>query len=73
MNPKTLQYIMGHSEIGVTLNTYTHLGYEDAEEEMQKIVDVASKKSTTHRKKCVCKSFEFTTEFTTNDGKNKLK
>lgn len=53
MNPKTLQYIMGNSEIGVTLNTYTHLGYEDAEEEMQKIVDVASKKSTTHRKKCV--------------------
>lgn len=53
MNPKTLQYIMGHREIGVTLNTYTHLGYEDAEEEMQKIVDVASKKSTTHRKKCV--------------------
>lgn len=53
MNPKTLQYIMGHSEIGVTLNTYTHLGYEDAEEEMQKIVDVDSKKSTTHRKKCV--------------------
>lgn len=53
MNPKTLQYIMGHSEIGVTLNTYTHLRYEDAEEEMQKIVDVASKKSTTHRKKCV--------------------
>lgn len=53
MNPKTLQYIMGHSEIGVTLNTYTHLGYEDAEEEMQKIIDVASKKSTTHRKKCV--------------------
>ena len=34
MNPKTLQYIMGHSDIGVTLNTYTHLGYEDAEEEM---------------------------------------
>lgn len=53
MNPKTLQYIMGHSEIGVTLNTYTHLGYEDAEEEMQKITEITSKKSTTHRKKCV--------------------
>ena len=53
MNPKTLQYIMGHSEIGVTLNTYTHLGYEDAEEEMQKITEIASKKSTTHRKRCV--------------------
>ena len=25
MNPKTLQYLMGHSDIGVTLNTYTHL------------------------------------------------
>lgn len=22
MNPKTLQYLMGHSDIGVTLNTY---------------------------------------------------
>ena len=30
MNPKTLQYLMGHSDIGVTLNTYTHLGAEDA-------------------------------------------
>lgn len=34
MNPKTLQYIMGHSDIGVTLNTYTHLGFEDAEKEL---------------------------------------
>ncbi len=34
MNPKTLQYIMGHSEIGVTLNTYTHMGFEDASVEM---------------------------------------
>ena len=35
MNPKTLQYIMGHSDIGVTLNTYTHLGLEDAEDELK--------------------------------------
>lgn len=34
MNPKTLQYIMGHSEIGVTLNVYTHIGFEDARAEM---------------------------------------
>lgn len=53
MNPKTLQYIMGHSDISVTLNVYTHLNYDDAEEEMQKVVDTASKKSTTHRKRCV--------------------
>ena len=37
MNPKTLQYLMGHSEIGVTLNTYTHLGLEDAAEELQRM------------------------------------
>lgn len=53
MNPKILQYIMGHSDISVTLNTYTHLNYDDAEEEMQKVVGIASKKSTTHRKMCV--------------------
>ena len=47
MNPKTLQYIMGHSDIGVTLNTYTHLGFEDAKEEMQElngsVLDMAKK------------------------------
>jgi len=37
MNPKTLQYIMGHSDIGVTLNTYTHFSIEDAKEEMGRI------------------------------------
>ena len=40
MNPKTLQYIMGHSDIGVTLNTYTHVQYEDAKKEMSQINDV---------------------------------
>ena len=34
MNPKTLQYLMGHSEIGVTMNVYTHLGLDDAKDEM---------------------------------------
>lgn len=40
MNPKTLQYLMGHSDIGVTLNTYTHLGYDDAKDELQRLVKV---------------------------------
>ena len=39
MNPKTLQYLMGHSDIGVTLNTYTHLKYDDAREEVQKMTE----------------------------------
>ena len=37
MNPKTLQYLMGHSEIGVTLNTYTHVKEEDAKAELEKL------------------------------------
>jgi integrase len=37
MNPKTLQYLMGHSEISVTLNVYTHLGFEDAKEEIERL------------------------------------
>lgn len=36
-NPKTLQYLMGHSDIGVTMDTYTHLGFEDAQEELQRV------------------------------------
>lgn len=40
MNPKTLQYIMGHSDISVTLNTYTHLEYVDAADEMKRIANL---------------------------------
>lgn len=43
MNPKTLQHIMGHSDIGVTLNTYTHVQYEDAKKEMSKMSKPKSK------------------------------
>ena len=39
MNPKTLQYIMGHSDISVTLNIYTHVEFEDAEKEMKRIAN----------------------------------
>lgn len=41
MNPKSLQYLMGHSDIGVTLNTYTHLGLEDAAEELKRVEELA--------------------------------
>ena len=36
MNPKTLQYLMGHSDVSVTLNIYTHTGYDDAKKELDK-------------------------------------
>lgn len=37
MNPKTLQYIMGHSDISVTLNTYTHVQFDDAKQELLRV------------------------------------
>ena len=40
INPKTLQYLMGHSDIGVTMNIYTHLGLEDAQEEMERLQEI---------------------------------
>ena len=51
MNPKTLQYLMGHSDIGVTLNVYTHLGLEDAAAEMARMeaVETARKEQENMR------------------------
>ncbi|MDB2122240.1 MAG: site-specific integrase [Clostridium sp.] len=33
MNPKTLQFIMGHSDISITLNLYTHASFDNALQE----------------------------------------
>ncbi|MBQ6889025.1 MAG: tyrosine-type recombinase/integrase [Lachnospiraceae bacterium] len=32
MNPKTLQYLMGYSDISVTMSVYTHISFGDEEE-----------------------------------------
>lgn len=37
MNPKTLQYIMGHSDISVTLNVYIHVQFDDAQAELLRV------------------------------------
>ncbi len=37
VSAKTLQYLMGHSDIEVTLNVYTHLGLLDAQAELEKL------------------------------------
>lgn len=39
MDAKTLQYLMGHADIGVTLNVYTHATYDLAEQQMAKILN----------------------------------
>lgn len=40
MSPKTLQYLMGHSDISVTMNVYTHLGLEDAASEVRRLEEL---------------------------------
>ena len=39
MNPKKLQYTMGHADINVTLNTYTHVKLEDAKDELLRVAN----------------------------------
>lgn len=51
MNPKTLQYLMGHSDIGVTLNTYTHLGLEDATDELRRMEDLENARKELEKNK----------------------
>ena len=49
MNPKTLQDLMGHNDIGITLNTYTHLGLEDAEDELKRLEDLQNARKELER------------------------
>ena len=37
MNPKHLQYLMGHSDIGVTLTTYTHIDFDNVRQEVESL------------------------------------
>lgn len=39
INPKHLQYLMGHSDIGVTLNTYTHVEFDNIQREVNELQD----------------------------------
>ena len=39
MDVKSLQYVMGHSDVGVTLNVYTHANYDRAEEQMTELIE----------------------------------
>ena len=39
MNVKNLQYLMGHSDVGTTLNIYTHSSYDYAADQLLKLVN----------------------------------
>lgn len=46
MNPKALQYIMGHASIQMTLDYYAHASCESAKSEMERMEAVRSAKTT---------------------------
>lgn len=50
INPKSLQYIMGHSEIAVTMDTYTHLQFEDAMADYLKVTGQEPEEKNSKRK-----------------------
>ena len=51
MNPKTLQYLMRHSDISVTMNVYTHIGFDDAEEELKRMEEFRKAQAEVEQKK----------------------
>ena len=51
MNPKTLQYLMGHSDISVTMNVYTHIGFDDAKEELKRMEEFRKAQAEVEQKK----------------------
>ena len=51
MNPKTLQYLMGHSDISVTMNAYTHIRSDDAEEELKRMEEFRKAQAEVEQKK----------------------
>jgi len=51
MDIKTLQYLMGHSDVGVTLNVYTHASYDRAAEQLCQILDFGKASETQRRQK----------------------
>lgn len=46
MDIKTLQYVMGHSDVGVTLNVYTHASYDRAAEQMLRFASFQPEKGS---------------------------
>lgn len=50
MDIKALQYVMGHSDAGITLNVYTHASYDRAAEQMVKLVDFPKQADQKKRK-----------------------
>ena len=51
MNPKTLQYLMGHSDISFAMNVYTHISFDDAEVELKRMEEFRKAQAEVVKKK----------------------
>ena len=51
MNPKILQYFMGHSDISITMNVYTHIGFDDAAKELKRMEEFRKAQAEVEQKK----------------------
>ncbi len=51
MNPKMLQYLMGYSDIGVTLNACTHLWLEDTTDELKRMEELENTRKEPEKNK----------------------
>ncbi|MDD3222558.1 MAG: integrase [Lachnospiraceae bacterium] len=50
MNPKTLLYLMGHSDISVTMKVYMHINVEGVEEELRKLEEFRKAQAEVEKK-----------------------
>lgn len=50
VSAKTLQYLMGHSDISITLNVYTHIKFDDAQKEVELVQNRQQKEMENVRK-----------------------
>lgn len=65
ITPKTLQYLMGHSDVSVTLNVYTHVGVEDARAELARLNEAKADMKSKITQKTAQKSAQKITFFGT--------
>ena len=51
MTQEMITIHMGHSDISVTMNVYTHIGFDDAEEELKRMEDFGKTQAEVEQKK----------------------
>ena len=63
MKPKTLQTILGYSNIGITMNLYVHTTEEQKQKEINQIADAAKKLAEEYGRKVTAEELAAETKF----------